>query len=64
LASANARLAIVAAVLVIFAVGGAVLIFGNQGPAPQQRLIQVTVTGGTMSPGQLQANEGDTSGLA
>jgi len=60
LASANARLAIVAAVLVIFAVGGAVLIFGNQGPAPQQRLIQVTVTGGTMSPGQLQANEGDT----
>ncbi|MFI5091290.1 MAG: hypothetical protein ACHP7P_14670 [Terriglobales bacterium] len=60
MASANARLAIVAAVLVIFAVGGAVLIFGNQGPAPQQRLIQVTVTGDTMSPGQLQANEGDT----
>ena len=36
------------------------MIFGNQGPAPQQRLIQVTVTGATMSPGQLQANEGDT----
>ncbi len=60
LASANARLAIVAAVLVIFAVGGAVLIFGNQGPAPQQRLIQVTVTGDSMSPGRLQANESDT----
>jgi len=60
LASANARLAIVAAVLVLFAAVGAVLIFGNQGPPPQQRLIQVTVTGTTMSPAQLQANEGDT----
>ncbi len=60
LASAYARLAIVAAVLVIFAAVGAVLIFGNQGPAPQQRLIQVAVAGNTMSPGQLQANEGDT----
>jgi hypothetical protein len=60
LASANARLAIVVAVLLIFVVGGAVLIFGNQGPAPQQRLIQVAVAGDRMSPGQLQANEGDT----
>ena len=60
LASANARLAIVAALLFIFAAVGAVLIFGNQGPPPQQRLIQVAVTGDTMSPGQLQANEGDT----
>jgi hypothetical protein len=60
LASANARLAIVVAVLVIFAAVGAVLVFGNQGPAPQQRLIQVAVTGDTMSPAQLQANEGDT----
>lgn len=60
LASANARLAIVVAVLVIFAGVGAVLIFGNQGPPPQQRLIQVTVTGDAMSPGELQANEGDT----
>lgn len=60
LASANARLAVVVAVLVIFAGVGAVLVFGNQGPPPQQRLIQVTVSGDTMSPGQLQANEGDT----
>jgi hypothetical protein len=60
LASANARLAIVVAVLVIFAGVGAVLVFGNQGPPPQQRLIQVAVTGNSMSPGQLQANEGDT----
>lgn len=60
LASANARLAIVVAALLVFAVGGAVLIFGNQGPPPQQRLIQVAVVGATMSPGQLQANQGDT----
>ncbi len=59
LASANARLAIVVAVLIIFAGVGAVLVFGNQGPPPQQRLIQVAVTGDTMSPAQLQANEGD-----
>ena len=60
LASANARLAIVPALLILFAAGTAVLIFGNQGPAPQQRLIQVAVSGDTMSPGQLQADEGDT----
>jgi hypothetical protein len=60
LASANARLAIVAAVLIIFAAVGAVLIFGNQGPPPQQRLFQLTVSGTSMSPSHLQANEGDT----
>lgn len=60
LAPANARLAIVVAALVIFAGVGAVLVFGNQGPPAEQRLIQVAVTGDTMSPGQLQANEGDT----
>lgn len=60
LASANARLAIVVAALVIFAGVGAILVFGNQGSPPRQRLIQVTVAGATMSPGQLQANEGDT----
>jgi hypothetical protein len=64
LASANARLAIVVAVLVIFAAVGAILIFGNQGPPPQQRLIQVAVAGVTMSPAQLQANEGDTLTLS
>ena len=59
LASANARLAIVAAVLIVFAAGTAVLIFGNQGPPPQQRLIQLAVSGTTMSPSHLQADEGD-----
>lgn len=60
LASANARRTIVAAVLLLFAVILAVLIFGNQGPPAQARLIQVTVAGDQMSPGQLQADEGDT----
>jgi hypothetical protein len=60
LASANARLAIVAAVLIIFAAVGAVLVFGDQGAPPQQRLFQLTVSGTTMSPSRVQANEGDT----
>jgi hypothetical protein len=64
LASANARLAIVAAVLVVFLGVGAFLVFGNQGPAPQQRLFQVAVTGTTMSPGSLRAYEGDTLTLS
>lgn len=59
-AFANARLAIVGAVFVLFAGVMAVLVFGNQGPPPQQRLIQVAVTGDSMSPGRMQANEGDT----
>jgi hypothetical protein len=64
LASANARLAIVGAVLVLFIAVGAILVFGNQGPAPQQRLFQVGVTGTTMSPATLQANENDTVTLS
>jgi hypothetical protein len=64
LASANARLVIVAAVLVLFVGVGAVLVFGNQGPSPQQRLVQVAVTGTTMSPGHLQVLESDTLTLS
>jgi hypothetical protein len=64
LASANARLAIVAAVLLVFLGVGAFLVFGNQGPAPQQRLFQVTVTGTTMSPGSLHVYESDTVTLS
>ncbi len=64
LASAKARLAIVAVVLVVFLGVGAVLVFGNQGPAPQQRLFQVAVTGATMSPGGLHAYESDTLTLS
>jgi hypothetical protein len=64
LASANARLAIVAVVLVAFLGVGAVLVFGNQGPPPQQRLFQVAVTGRTMSPGSLHVYENDTVTLS
>jgi hypothetical protein len=63
-ASTNARVAIVAVALVIFAIGGAILVFGNQGPAPQHRLMQVSVSGSTMTPNDLQANEGDTITLS
>lgn len=59
-AAGRGRLVVVVAVLVIFFVVGAVLIFGNQGPSPQQRLFQVNVVGNTMSPSHLQANYQDT----
>jgi hypothetical protein len=62
--SSNARLAIVAVVLVLFAIGGAVLVFGSQGPAPQQRVIQVAVSGASMTPSDPVANEGDTVTLS
>jgi hypothetical protein len=58
--SPRGRFAIVAAVLVIFFGGSAFLLFGNQGPPPQQRLFQVSVVGNTMSPSRLQANYQDT----
>ena len=64
LASANGRLAIVAVVLALFLGVGAVLVFGNQGPPPQQRLFQVAVTGTTMSPGSLHVYESDTVTLS
>jgi hypothetical protein len=60
MASANARLAVVGGVLILFALGGAVLAFGNQGPAPQQRLFQVAVQGTSMTPSNLTAYDGDT----
>lgn len=63
-ASATARMWLVVAALVIFAVVGAVLIFGNQGPAPQHRTFLLQVAGNTMSPGQLQAYEGDTLSIS
>jgi hypothetical protein len=58
--SSRTRFGIVGAVIVLFAVVGAYLVFGNQGPAPQQRLFQLTVRGTSMSPSDVQANEGDT----
>jgi hypothetical protein len=59
-ASAGRRLWLVVAVIVVFAVVGAVLVFASQGPAPQRRTFQLQVTGSRMSPDQLQAYQGDT----
>ena len=64
LASANARLAVAAAALLIFVVAGAVLIFANQGPPSQHRQFQITVAGSTMTPSRLQAYGGDTLTLS
>jgi hypothetical protein len=56
----GARWAVVAGALVVFAGVGAVLIFGNQGPPPQQRLFQLSVVGTTMTPSHVQAYANDT----
>ena len=55
------RLGIVAGVLVIFIAVGAYLIFGNQKPAPQNRVFNVTVTDAkSMTPDELKVNQDDT----
>jgi heme/copper-type cytochrome/quinol oxidase subunit 2 len=55
------RLGLVAAVLVIFIAVGAYLIFGNNKPASQNRVFNVTVTGAkSMNPPELKANQNDT----
>jgi hypothetical protein len=55
------RLAIVIAVLVIFAAVAAYLIFGSKGSAPQTVSRNVTVTGGTsMKPSELTVHQNDT----
>ncbi len=50
----------VVAAVAIFAVIGALLLFANQGPAPQRREVHLRVVGGTMTPDRLQAYQGDT----
>jgi hypothetical protein len=62
--SAPARTWLVAVVVVIFAVVGAVLVFASQGPAPERRTFQLQVTGSHMSPDQLRANQGDTLAIS
>jgi hypothetical protein len=54
------RVSAVALVVAIFAVGGAVLLFANQGPPPQHRSFSLRVAGGQMTPPTLAANQGDT----
>lgn len=54
------RVSLVVAVLVVFAVVGATLLFADQGPAPQRRSFRVQVTGSTMTPDELSAYQDDT----
>jgi hypothetical protein len=62
--SSKVRVSVIAAVLVVFAVVGAALLFANQGPAPQKRSFQLRVSGTTMAPDSLVANQGDTLTIA
>ena len=55
------RLGVIALVVIVFVVVGAVLISGNANrPAPQHRTFQLHVSGSTMTPDRIEANEGDT----
>jgi hypothetical protein len=55
------RLALIAAVLVIFIAVGAYLIFGNKRAAPKNVTFNVTVTGAkSMTPDTLTINQNDT----
>jgi hypothetical protein len=55
------RLALIAAVLVIFIAVGAYLLFGSKKPSPQNRVFDVTVAGAkSMNPPELTVNQNDT----
>jgi hypothetical protein len=57
----RARVAIVAVVIVLFAVGGGVLVYANQSHGGGSRVINVMVTGAkSMSPSQWTAHKNDT----
>jgi hypothetical protein len=62
--SSKVRFSVIAAVLVVFAAVGAALLFANQGPAPQKRDFQLRVSGTTMTPDSIVANQGDTLTIA
>jgi hypothetical protein len=64
LTPSTVRVSVVAAVVVVFAVVGAALLFANQGPAPQRRDFQLRVVGSRMAPDTLQAYQGDTLSIA
>jgi len=55
------RIAVVAAIVVIFVVGGGILIYSNQSHGGANVTINVTVTGAkSMSPSELTAHQNDT----
>jgi hypothetical protein len=63
-ASSAIRVSVVGAVILVFALGGAALLFANQGPSPQHRSFELRVTGSQMTPARVQAYQGDTLTLA
>jgi hypothetical protein len=57
----RARIAVVVAVVIVFAVGGGILINANRTHGGVNRTIDVTVTAATsMKPSELTANQNDT----
>jgi hypothetical protein len=62
--SSAIRVSVVGAVVVVFAVVGAALLFASQGPAPQHRSFDLRVAGSQMTPDHIQANQGDTLTVA
>lgn len=57
----RSRMAVLAAIVVVFVVGGGILIYANRSHGGANRTIDVTVTGATsMNPSQLTANQNDT----
>ena len=58
--SSAMRVSVIGAVVVVFALVGAVLLFANQGPSPQRRDFQLRVVGSQMTPDRMQAYQGDT----
>jgi hypothetical protein len=62
--SSAIRVSVVGAVIVVFALVGAALLFANNGSAAQHRTFEVRVAGTQMTPDRLQANQGDTVTLA
>jgi hypothetical protein len=54
------RVSVVLAVVLVFAVGGAALLFASQGPAPQRRDFRLQIAGDRMTPDRMQAYQGDT----
>ena len=57
----RSRMAVLAAVVVVFVVGGGILIYANRSHGGVNRTIDVTVTGAkSMKPSQLTVNQNDT----
>jgi hypothetical protein len=58
------RASVVGAVILVFALAAAALLFANQGPAPQRRSFELRVVGSRMTPDRMQAYQGDTLSIS